>query len=227
MSSLDISDCVVLQSLDAYNQKVVVEVPSNYNRFDVDIYFNGKAYAFFAGSFYIPTGILYGESFSGRISIVGNTDIPIRHNVSFVALEGVSIDMEYFNEVIDGSYFLFNATVDNRYADYDLRVYINGRELAPTTGNVYVINDITENKEVRFVLTRKNPTSNQQLSAASISTTAGNITIETATNSSIQIASISGHLIYNANAIGTTTVNMPQGIYVVVVDGQSTKVVVR
>ena len=312
LTSLNVFGCNALHTLYAYNQKAVVEVPFNYSRSDVDIYFNGTAYPYAIGGFSVPIGIANGSLFSGTVSMVrAANNVPVSHNVSFVALagvtinkassnevvegssfafnttlanqfadyeltvlvngkeltpaaanvytidnirenklvsfiltqktvsptlhnvtfvplDGVSVDKNSANEVADGFYLLFNTTIANRFADYDLTVLVNGRVLAPIAGNAYVINDIDEDKVVNFVLTRKAvPTSNGQLTAASISTGVGEITIETAKSASIQIISISGKVVYSASASGTTSVNVPAGIYIVVVDGKSTKVVVR
>jgi Listeria/Bacterioides repeat len=70
-------------------------------------------------------------------------------------------------------------------------------------------------------------TSNDVLSTAKITAAYGTVTIETPSAAIVQVVSLSGSVVYNANVTGTVTVNVPAGIYVVVVDGVSTKIVVR
>ena len=70
-------------------------------------------------------------------------------------------------------------------------------------------------------------TSNDVLSTAKVIAGYGNITIETPNAATVQVVSFSGSVVYNAKVTGTTTVNVPAGIYAVVVDGTVTKVVVR
>ena len=84
-------------------------------------------------------------------------------------------------------------------------------------------------KEYTFT-TNKNAggaTSNDVLSTAKVIAGYGNITIDTPKSAIVQVVSFSGSVVYNASVIGTATVNVPAGIYVVVVDGSVTKVVVR
>ena len=70
-------------------------------------------------------------------------------------------------------------------------------------------------------------TSNDVLSTAKVTASYGTVTIETPKSATVQIVSFSGSVVYNAQVTGTVTVNVPAGIYVVVVDGVSTKIVVR
>ena len=70
-------------------------------------------------------------------------------------------------------------------------------------------------------------TSNDVLSTAKVIAGYGNITIETPKSATVQVVSFSGSVVYNAKVTGTTTVNVPAGIYAVVVDGTVAKVVVR
>ena len=83
-------------------------------------------------------------------------------------------------------------------------------------------------KEYTFT-TNKNggATSNDVLSTAKVIAGYGNITIETPKSATVQVVSFSGSVVYNAKVTGTTTVNVPAGIYAVVVDGTVAKVVVR
>jgi len=70
-------------------------------------------------------------------------------------------------------------------------------------------------------------TSNDVLSTAKITAAYGTVTIETPKTVTVQIVSFSGSVVYNANVVGTVTVNVPAGIYIVAIDGTATKVVVR
>jgi Listeria-Bacteroides repeat domain (List_Bact_rpt). len=87
-----------------------------------------------------------------------------------------------------------------------------------------IIND----KEFEFTVDKNaRPTSNDVLSTATVTAGYGSITIETPNAATVQVVSFSGSVVYNAKVTGTTTVNVPAGIYAVVVDGTVTKVVVR
>jgi hypothetical protein len=117
------------------------------------------------------------------------------------------------------------------YNRSDADIYFNGTAHTFYEGRFSIPTDVASGTPfagtLSIVRAADAPTSNEQLTAASISTGVGEITIETATSASIQIVSISGKVVYSANASGTTSVNVPAGIYIVVVDGKSTKVVVR
>ena len=87
-----------------------------------------------------------------------------------------------------------------------------------------IIND----KEFEFTVDKNaRPTSNDVLSTATVTAGYGTVTIDTPKSATVYIVSFSGSVVYNAKVIGTATVNVPAGIYVVVVDGSVTKVVVR
>ena len=87
-----------------------------------------------------------------------------------------------------------------------------------------IIND----KEFEFTVDKNaRPTSNDVLSTATVAAGYGSVTIDTPKSATVYIVSFSGSVVYNAKVIGTATVNVPAGIYVVVVDGSVTKVVVR
>jgi len=250
LTSLNVSENIALHTLDVSgnalsslelpstpltgasvdNQDVVIEIPFDYSGSTVDVYFNGATYALSEGPFSITAG---GITYSGTISIVrASAPVPVenKYSVTFISEAGVTINRESSDEVVEGYDFRFYTTIADEYADYDLIVLVNGEELSPTVhDNMYVIKNVDGNKEVRFILTAKGdaPTSNEQLSATVISTGVGEITIEVPTSALIQIVSISGKVVYSASVSGTTIVNVPTGIYVVVVDGESTKVVVR
>ena len=82
-------------------------------------------------------------------------------------------------------------------------------------------------KTYTFTTSGGNRTSNDALSVAKVSASVGTVTIETPKAATVQIVSFSGSVVYNANVVGTVTVNVPEGIYAVVIDGTATKVVVR
>ena len=232
LTSLNLSGCVSLFRVSAHDQNVVVVVPFNdTTTTSVDIELTGVVHTFANGeTFSFPSGAPHGV-FSGMVSVVRAADERNRHNVTMVAEEGVSIDKAVgIHTVIEGYDFRFYTTIADEYADYDLTVLVNGREVAPTLyDNMYIIENIDEDKEVAFRLTKKVdhiPTANEHLTATTVSAGVGFITIE-ASNAAVQIVSIAGEVVYNASAVGATTVNVPQGLYVVVVDGTATKVVVR
>jgi len=87
---------------------------------------------------------------------------------------------------------------------------------------------VINGKEYTFT-TSKNAgaTSNDALSVAKISASYGTVTIETPKSSTVYIVSFSGSVVYNAQVVGTVTVNVPAGIYVVAIDRTATKIVVR
>ena len=87
-----------------------------------------------------------------------------------------------------------------------------------------VIND----KEFEFTVDKNaRPTSNDVLSTSTVTAGYGSVTIDTPKSATVSVVSFSGSVVYNAKVIGTATVNVPAGIYAVVVDGSVTKVVVR
>ena len=232
LSSLDISGCVSLKELYADNQTVELEVSFNYNRTDYDIIFNGKVYTFPTGEVFnidLPSNIPSRSSFSGIAGIVRSDDSRSRYKVNFINKEGVSTNRALSTyDVIEGHDFQFQTTIDNKFSDYTLTVYANGKELSHVFyKKLYIIENINEDKVVTFQLTPKEtPTTNQQLKATKISTGVGTIAIE-ANNVEIQITSLNGKVIHKGKASGTLTVNAVPGAYAVTVNGQTTKVIVR
>jgi Listeria-Bacteroides repeat domain (List_Bact_rpt). len=88
---------------------------------------------------------------------------------------------------------------------------------------------VINGKEYNFT-TSKNAgaTSNTVLStSATVTASYGTVTIDTPKVSTVYVVSLSGSVVYNAKVVGTVTVNVQAGIYVVVVDGVSQKIVVR
>ena len=88
---------------------------------------------------------------------------------------------------------------------------------------------VINGKEYNFT-TSKNAgaTSNTVLStSATVTASYGTVTIDTPKVSTVYVVSLSGSVVYNAKVVGTVTVNLQAGIYVVVVDGVSQKNVVR
>jgi len=135
------------------------------------------------------------------------------------------------HSVNENSAFSFTAIAID--ANSVMTVFVNGVELAPISDNFYYIDGIRENKLITFSLTAgtpnpdTNPTSNEELSAAKISASVGSVIVETPKDATVSVVSFSGSVVYNAKVAGTTTVNVPAGIYAVVVDRTVTKVVVR
>jgi len=82
-------------------------------------------------------------------------------------------------------------------------------------------------KEYTFTVKNGGATSNDALSVAKITASYGTVTIDTPKQSTVYVVSLSGSVVYNANVVGTVTVNVPAGIYIVAIDGKTTKVVVR
>ena len=62
---------------------------------------------------------------------------------------------------------------------------------------------------------------------ATVTASYGTITIDTPKQSTVYVVSLSGSVVYNAKVVGIATVNVQAGLYIVVVDGTTTKVVVR
>jgi hypothetical protein len=213
---------------DATGQIVVVNVPFNYNRTDVDIYFNGEVQTVSEeegdDEFSFSLSGDDEKIFSGTLTEIIRGE-RIVYNITFVAEEGVEIiSANGVNEAIEGHNFQFTVLA----SDYSVVVLVDGEELLPIVGNTYVINNVDSDKEVTFILTKneENSTSNETLTTASVSTTKGAIIVE-AIASDVMIVSISGNVVYKAIVTGTETVNVAAGIYVVAINGKATKVVVR
>jgi len=224
---------VKLLHLQANGQKAVVEVPFNYNRTDADISFDGETQKVSVGGTFFfprPDGVTTGAGFSGTlVSIARADDDRKKYDITFIIEEGVEvISANGVNEAIEGHNFQFGVLLSDDFADYSVKVLVDGEELLPFLGNTYVINNVDSDKEVTFILTKneENSTSNETLTTASVSTTKGAITVE-AIASDVMIVSISGNVVYKAIVTGTETVNVPAGIYVVAINGKATKVVVR
>jgi hypothetical protein len=231
LTSLDVSGCVDLAYMTGQDQNVVVEVPFAEN--SIAVYFNSVAQTVTDGetfSFPLPAGIISGNPFSGTVSITRGADNRSRHNVTFISEEGVSIDRNSVNEVIEGYDFRFYTTIADEYAGYEVAVLVNGKELTPIVyDNMYIIENIVEDKEVTFVLIKKagNTTANEELSTAKVSASVGTLTIEAPVAAAVQVVSFTGKVVYSSELVGTVTVNVPAGIYIVAIDGTATKVVVR
>jgi len=231
LTSLDVSGCVDLAYMTGQGQNVVVEVPFAEN--SIAVYFNSVAQTVTDGetfSFPLPAGIISGNPFSGTVSITRGADNRSRHNVTFISEEGVSIDRNSVNEVIEGYDFRFYTTIADEYAGYEVAVLVNGKELTPIVyDNMYIIENIVEDKEVTFVLIKKagNTTANEELSTAKVSASVGTLTIEAPVAAAVQVVSFTGKVVYSSELVGTVTVNVPAGIYIVAIDGTATKVVVR
>jgi The GLUG motif. len=112
-----------------------------------------------------------------------------------------------------------------------LMVYANSKLLTPDyyDKTLFVVPSVNSNTTITInVEKRGQATSNELMSnTTNISVAMGTISIDVSKVSTIQIVSISGNVVYNNRVDGTITVNIPAGIYVVVVDGKTTKVVVR
>ena len=220
-----------LAYLQANGQRAVAEVPFDHNGTDVDITFDGKTQTVSVGgtfSFASPgTGADAGAGFSGTlVSIVRGDDDRKRYDITFVPESGVEVIMASgVNQAIAGHDYQFGVLLSDEFADYSVKVLVDGEELLPFL-NTYIIEKVDGDKEVTFILTKENPTSNETLTATSVSTTKGAITVE-AIASDVMIVSISGNVVYKAIVTGTETVNVAAGIYVVAINGKATKVVVR
>jgi hypothetical protein len=171
------------------------------------------------------------------VTLDGNKDIKVTiapkeivtittHTVTIEHLAGTSVSKSLSSyEVEEGGAFSFTAIATDKTSS--LTVYVNGTELAPTSDDFYHIDGITEDLLITFSLTdSNNPTANERLSAAKISARAGTITIESPKKVAVQIISFVGQLVYSSDVI-EATVNVPSGIYAVVVDGVATKIVVK
>jgi Listeria/Bacterioides repeat len=86
---------------------------------------------------------------------------------------------------------------------------------------------VVNGKEYTFTVKNGGATSNDVLSVAKVTASYGTVTIDAPKSSTVYVVSLSGSVVYNAKVTGTVTVNVPAGIYVVVVDGTATKIVVR
>ena len=153
-----------------------------------------------------------------------------QYNIRIVSTEGVFVNLatDRNHKVTRGQNFSFNATKTGDYADYKLIVYENGREIEPYTANssTYLLENIRGNITITFALT-KTPTGNETFNTAKVRTSAGKILIETQTENYIQVVSLIGNIVFNGKINNTTSVSVPAGIYVVLVDGKPTKVMVK
>ena len=150
------------------------------------------------------------------------------YKIELVETAGITLNQHWgIHTRIEGQALQLIVTIDDEYADHTVAVMVNGSELMPIHSNIYLL-EADSDKEVIFVLTKKseNVTANEVLSATAISTSAGTITVE-ASDAVVQIVSINGDVVYNAGITGTKTVNVPAGIYLVVVNEQITKVLVK
>ena len=169
------------------------------------------------------------------VTLDGNKNIQVtiapkvfraKHTVTIEHLAGITVSKTLDSyEVEEGDAFSFTATATD--ATSAVTVYVNGTELAPISDDFYYIDGITEDLLITFNLSGGDtPTANESLSAVKISASVGAITIEAPKTVDVQIISIAGQLVYSSDVI-KTTVNVPSGIYAVVVDGVATKVVVK
>ena len=171
------------------------------------------------------------------VTLDGNKDIKVTvapkevviitiHKVTIEHLAGTSVSKSLSSyEVEEGGAFSFTAIATD--ATSAVTVYVNGTELAPTSDDFYYIDGITEDLLITFSLpTDDNTTANEVLSTAKISASTGAITIEAPQTVAVQIISFAGQIVYSSDII-RTTVNVPSGIYAVVIDRKATKIVVR
>ena len=130
-----------------------------------------------------------------------------------------------------GRDFDFYVDMAGLEADDILMVYANSKLLTPDyyDNTKFVVPSVNSNTTITInVEKRGQATSNELMSnTTNISVAMRTISIDVSKVSTIQIVSISGNVVYNNRVDGTITVNVPAGIYVVVVDGKTTKVVVR
>ena len=154
--------------------------------------------------------------------------VSTKHTVTIRHIADVTVSKVLYSYVVEnGDDFSFMAEVKAKDAISTLIVYVNGEELAPESDGYYLIAGITEDLLITFSLTTGNrPTANEHLSTAKISTSAGAITIEAPQKVAVQIVSLTGQLVYSSEVV-STTVNLPSGIYAVIADGITTKVVVK
>jgi Listeria-Bacteroides repeat domain (List_Bact_rpt)./The GLUG motif. len=146
--------------------------------------------------------------------------------------EGITVDRatEVEHKVEEGYDFKMFVEVDEEYNNYNLTAWVNGQQIYPYRTDFFryyfLIWDIYEDKNVVFRLT-ENATSNSLLDAVKISTTAGTISVDAPKATAVQIVSITGNVVFDSVVNGAAKAYVPAGIYVVVADGKSTKVIVR
>ena len=148
---------------------------------------------------------------SGEIVITFDGDVDVDKDSGKVTVDSKEVNGTWGVDNYGNSTYTFNYYVDG---DGEHTIVIEG-----FGGN---------GEKYTFITGGGNgATSNDILSATKISASVGAITIDTQKAAVVQVVSFTGHVVYNAEVIGTTTVNVPVGIYAVVVDGTTTKVVVR
>ena len=174
--------------------------------------------------FEFTTGSGSGATGGGKVIVDGSTpDIP----GDFPPTGGIVVYPPAVDPNNPGT-----ITIDGKEVDYTVITDADGNPIAVeinydglSDGNhTLVING----KEYTFT-TNKNAgaTSNDVLSVATVTASYGSVTIDTPKQSTVYVVSLRGSVVYNAKVTGTVTVNVPAGIYVVVVDGVSQKIVVR
>jgi|GEM_PF-2891713 len=155
-----------------------------------------------------------------------------RHNVKIESAEGLTVDKktDVWHDVEEGYDFKFFVTVDEVYNDSKLTAFVNGKQIEPYRTDYYAyyyfIWDIDEDKEVTLRLINE-ATSNDVLSTTNIVAGHGTVSISVAQPTDVQIVSITGAVVYNANVASETVVSLPQGLYIVKAGASNVKVVVR
>jgi len=205
----------------------------------VIVYVNGNILIPSSDNFYMIDGIKEDLSITFRLTLASKVDDNNTGGDKVVIDENTpsDIDGDYpptgeiiiYPPVVDpnnpGTVTLDGEEVEGEWKtdENGAPIYVIDYENLEDGKHTLVIND----KEYTFTTNSGNKTSNDVLSTAKVSVLVGAITIETPKVVSVQVVSFAGQVVYSAKVIGSATVNVPSGIYAVVVDGAATKVVIR
>jgi len=165
------------------------------------------------------------------------------HTITIPQVEGITTDPEAGTyDVDEGDYFTFYITIDdeqnplragNEPAEHVI-VKANGVEMNPIDlGNGRyraTINDIEEDITIEIILKEEPPVSNSGIDKAQIKvySSEGLLYVETADVATIQVYTVTGRLQHQQkNAGGLTTISLTSGIYIVKVNQQTFKVIVK
>lgn len=167
----------------------------------------------------------------------------VYHKVTIPAVEGVTTDPPAGTyDVTEGNYFTFYLTIDpvtdglraGIEPTEDLIVKVNGTEMYPYDlgdGRYRMtIEDIEEDIVVEIILKGEPPVSNQEVPAESVKVygSVGTLHIESTEAAMVSVFNMNGQLKYRQKINNTNvTISVPRGIYLVKIDNQVFKALVK
>jgi hypothetical protein len=153
--------------------------------------------------------------------------------VDIIPAEGITIDRHWGEHPVREGYDFKIVMLDvskEIHGDSTLVVLVNNKPLARYRDRYYIIDNIFEDKEVRFVF-RENTVSNQSVTVSDVTVRAENkrIFISLPDNQKVQIYNVMGALIYdNDLQAGDHNVYVfAEGVYIVKVGNTQVKVLIK